>query len=253
MDNVYFKSASGSRVGWIIGNDVKDNSGNRVGFINGNNIMSSGGTRIGFLNGSDFKDASGNRVGCIIGSDIKDTNGNRVGYPESSASSIEMCAAALLLFGLDYDGNDTSEGETPRYYPRRSGGGGGSGEDSGCLSVVLALTIFAFWHFLKGPFVAFSLIKEPSARKEWWGVCVRSVLLGLLFTMIIGGIAGQIGDIAIAIAVIFCLAFMVLPIVAVSIRRMHDIGKAGWWILVPFASFFMCGFLRGKVEGNKYI
>jgi hypothetical protein len=98
--DIEFRNASGSRVGFIIGNDIKDTNGNRVGMIVGNDIKDSYGNRVGILNGSDIKDINGNRVGMIIGNDIKDTYGNRVGYPISGASQMEMAAAGLLLFGL---------------------------------------------------------------------------------------------------------------------------------------------------------
>jgi cation transport ATPase len=98
--DIEFRSVSGSRVGFIIGSDVKDTNGNKVGWIVGDDIKDSNGGRIGFLIGSDFKDANGNRVGMIIGNDIKDTYGNRVGFAMGSASEIEKAAAGLLLFNL---------------------------------------------------------------------------------------------------------------------------------------------------------
>jgi len=82
--DIEFRNVSGSKVGLIIGADIKDSYGNKVGMIVGN----------------DIKDIYGNRVGMIIGNDIKDTYGNRVGYPISVASQMEMAAAGLLLFGL---------------------------------------------------------------------------------------------------------------------------------------------------------
>ena len=27
---------------------------------------------------------------------------------------------------------------------------------------------------------------------------------------------------------------IILPTVAVGVRRLHDIGKSGWWVLLPF-------------------
>jgi len=98
--DIEFRNVSGSRVGLITGNDIKDSNGNRVGMIVGNDIKDSYGNRVGMLNGSDIKDSNGNRVGMIIGNDIKDTYGNRVGYPISGASQLEMAAAGLILFRL---------------------------------------------------------------------------------------------------------------------------------------------------------
>ena len=38
---------------------------------------------------------------------------------------------------------------------------------------------------------------------------------------------------------------------SVSVRRMHDVGKSGWWVLVPFANFFLL-FKKGDEEQNIY-
>jgi len=242
----YFKNASGGQVGWISGNDVKNNGGNRVGIINGNDIKDSGGNRIGSLNGNDIKDTYGNRVGYISGSDIKDTYGNRVGYAESGASNIEMCAAGLLLLDLE-----SNSGRRISSYSGSSSGT--SGESGGSGWDIIGLLLFGLWHFIKGPFVAFSLIKEPATRKEWWGTFVRSLLLGLLFSFILGTLFGSLGgNSGFVIAILFCLVFMILPIVVVSIRRMHDMGKSGWWVLIPIVSIVMCGFYPSIIEGNKY-
>ena len=32
--------------------------------------------------------------------------------------------------------------------------------------------------------------------------------------------------------------FIIIPLLAVSVRRMHDINRSGWWILVPWISVF---------------
>lgn len=38
---------------------------------------------------------------------------------------------------------------------------------------------------------------------------------------------------------IFSIALLI-PFLAVSWRRMHDINHSGWWCLIPFVSFFFC-------------
>jgi uncharacterized protein (TIGR02145 family) len=49
----------------------------------------------------------------------------------------------------------------------------------------------------------------------------------------------------------FIVLFVITPGLAVAIRRMHDIGKNGWYILVPFYNFIL--FLReGDKDNNKY-
>lgn len=36
---------------------------------------------------------------------------------------------------------------------------------------------------------------------------------------------------------LFALA-MILPMLAVTVRRLHDIGKSGWWVLIGLVPFF---------------
>jgi len=32
--------------------------------------------------------------------------------------------------------------------------------------------------------------------------------------------------------------FLFIPILSAAVRRMHDVDKRGWWLLVPFANLF---------------
>jgi uncharacterized membrane protein YhaH (DUF805 family) len=31
---------------------------------------------------------------------------------------------------------------------------------------------------------------------------------------------------------------LIVPSIAVGVRRMHDVDKRGWWLLVPFANLY---------------
>jgi uncharacterized membrane protein YhaH (DUF805 family) len=148
--------------------------------------------------------------------------------------------------------NSSGNSSTTSYSPGYPSGGSGSGGGGLSFWAILGLLLLALWHFLKGPFEAFVLLKAPAARKEWWGTVARSFFLSLLVGFILGSMvqAGSAGDI---IASIFVAIFGLTPIVIVCIRRMHHIGKSGWWSLIPFVGFVMCGFFPGKIEDNKYI
>ena len=66
-----------------------------------------------------------------------------------------------------------------------------------------------------------------ATRKEFW-LFVLFVYVSAFVGGIIDGLAGTdfIGSLVV-------LALL-LPYVAVAVRRMHDVGKNGWFILVPF-------------------
>jgi uncharacterized membrane protein YhaH (DUF805 family) len=44
---------------------------------------------------------------------------------------------------------------------------------------------------------------------------------------------------------------VLIPSVAVSIRRMHDVNKSGWFILIPIYSFILI-IMSGTKGDNKY-
>jgi hypothetical protein len=222
--DIFFKDNSGNRVGFINSENIKDIEGNRIGFINDNDIKDNSGKRIGFLNGQDFKDNFGNRVGYINGNEIKDTHGNRIGYAESDASHIEMCAAAFLLFGLEAE--ETQQGANLQERPKRK-------KPEGLIE--WAGTIIGWLIF---PFIDnISFFKYNASRKEWWGTVGRMFLLMMLLFLIGFGKSNN--------GMIIVMLIISIPIILVSLRRMRDIGKPWWWILIPFANFVMCGFFPG--------
>ena len=52
--------------------------------------------------------------------------------------------------------------------------------------------------------------------------------------------------------IVFIYKFaVVVPFTAVYVRRLHDVGRSGWWILVPVVNFVLCCF-DSQVDDNKY-
>jgi uncharacterized membrane protein YhaH (DUF805 family) len=48
------------------------------------------------------------------------------------------------------------------------------------------------------------------------------------------------------------LILTLLPSISIAIRRMHDIGKSGWFSLVPIYGPLICLFKKGDISANKY-
>lgn len=73
-----------------------------------------------------------------------------------------------------------------------------------------------------------------SRRSEYWYFFLFYLLivlaLGLLDAML--GTAGAAGELGL-LSGVFVLA-MLLPSLAVGARRLHDIGRSGWWLLISF-------------------
>lgn len=94
-------------------------------------------------------------------------------------------------------------------------------------------------------------------RKEYWMFSLINFIV-LIALSILDGALGTITDSGLGIiSTVYGLATF-LPSLAVCVRRLHDINKNGWWVLIsiiPFVGFiillvFMC--LDSKQDSNKY-
>jgi len=47
------------------------------------------------------------------------------------------------------------------------------------------------------------------------------------------------------------LVVAIVPTIAVAIRRMHDVGRSGWWSIVPIVSLVL-SLKPGQIGENKY-
>jgi uncharacterized membrane protein YhaH (DUF805 family) len=76
-----------------------------------------------------------------------------------------------------------------------------------------------------------------SSRKEFWYFMLFAVISNIIFETIgnlIGGVGGNI------FALVYYVAVLI-PNIAVQIRRMHDTNRRGWWCLVPIGNIiFAC-------------
>lgn len=67
-----------------------------------------------------------------------------------------------------------------------------------------------------------------SQRAEYWFFALFNLVIGFILG-IVDGVIGTGG----LLGMVYMLAILV-PSVAVSIRRLHDTGRSGWWLLVSF-------------------
>ena len=84
------------------------------------------------------------------------------------------------------------------------------------------------------------LFNGRASRKEFWAVMLFSVLISfalqLLYTLGFA-ISDNLGLLLALPFVIFSLG-MVIPQLAVSVRRLHDTDKSGWWLVLGFIPIF---------------
>lgn len=88
-----------------------------------------------------------------------------------------------------------------------------------------------FMGALKDGFARFVDFKTRSTRSQfwWWSLwsLIMSIVASILDTALGMGVdSGPIG-LLVSVAIL-------LPSIAVAIRRLHDIGRTGWWYLIAF-------------------
>ncbi|HEX9060330.1 MAG TPA: DUF805 domain-containing protein [Clostridia bacterium] len=70
-------------------------------------------------------------------------------------------------------------------------------------------------------------------RKEYWMfvlfTCIIALPLGILALVT----AKSLGFLFMGLYVLYCLG-ITIPAIAVMVRRLHDIGKSGWWYFINF-------------------
>lgn len=93
------------------------------------------------------------------------------------------------------------------------------------------------------------------ARKPFWLYGVVGVSLAQLIAYALLGIAGVGERAADAISTLL----VVWPGLAISVKRWHDRGKSGWWVLINLIplvgivwTIVECGFLRGTPGPNRF-
>ena len=79
-----------------------------------------------------------------------------------------------------------------------------------------------FWEAIGLFFRNYTNFRGRSRRSEYWYAC--------LFTWLLAFVIGFVSEDLVGIA--YLAVF--LPSLAVSVRRLHDIGKSGWWYLIGY-------------------
>lgn len=89
-------------------------------------------------------------------------------------------------------------------------------------------------------------------RQEYWMFALISTIISIVLSFI-----GKLIGMPTLLSGLYALAIL-LPSIGVSVRRLHDIGKSGWWLLIAFVPFvgaivlliFAC--IEGQPGTNEY-
>ena len=74
----------------------------------------------------------------------------------------------------------------------------------------------------KDGFIRYADFSGVSSRSQYWYFILSTTLAAIIAQIAFGDFGGNLVSI-----------ITLLPTIAVAVRRMHDVGKSGWFILVP--------------------
>ena len=99
-------------------------------------------------------------------------------------------------------------------------------------------------------------------RKEYWMfVLVQTiVMIGLMILDSVLGLDFELQGISLGFGYLYLIGLIVhfIPSLSVAVRRLHDVGKSGWFyllVLIPFigwAWLFILYCIEGQKEDNKW-
>ena len=85
-----------------------------------------------------------------------------------------------------------------------------------------------------GALKKYAVFGGRARRSEYWYFFLFNIIISVLLALV-DGMTGSL-DMATGIGLlggIYALAVLV-PGIAVTVRRLHDTGRSGWWILIAF-------------------
>ena len=99
-------------------------------------------------------------------------------------------------------------------------------------------------------FQKYAVFSGRARRKEYWLFFLFNIIIGLILGFV-EGFSGINPDKNYSIlGIVFNLAVL-LPSLAVAARRMHDVGKSGWFMLIPIYNLVLAC-TNGTDGSNEY-
>lgn len=99
------------------------------------------------------------------------------------------------------------------------------------------ISISGFHYFLYA-FKKYAIFEGRARRKEYWYFVLFSTIINILLLFF-------------PLLSLISVFALLIPNIAVSVRRMHDVGKSGWYILVPLYNLILF-FKNGDDGKNNY-
>ena len=97
----------------------------------------------------------------------------------------------------------------------------------------------------------YAVFEGRARRKEYWMFALFNIIISFVIGFVLGFLGSITGITQLGtLSYLYTLAIL-CPAIAVGVRRMHDTGRSGWWIIVPIANLvFAC--MDSQPGPNEY-
>ena len=88
----------------------------------------------------------------------------------------------------------------------------------------------------------YAVFKGRARRKEYWYFILFNTLISIVLIVIEGVIGMSSAEAGTGLLVSIYTLAVLIPSIAVLVRRLHDTGRSGWWFfisLIPFIGAFI--------------
>ena len=109
------------------------------------------------------------------------------------------------------------------------------------------IDLIIFLLYLKVVKDNYANFKGRASREEYWMFVLFNIIFIFAISFIEGFLFGLYSSI---LSNIYTLAILV-PSIAVGVRRMHDTGKSGWFLLIPIYNLILA-VTSGESGENQY-
>lgn len=99
----------------------------------------------------------------------------------------------------------------------------------------------------------YAVFSGRARRKEYWMFFLFNIIVAIVIGFVTGFVSAMLHispAVATLISIIYSLGVLI-PSISVSVRRMHDLGRSGWWIIVPIVNLVFL-FLDSQPGENEY-
>ncbi len=77
----------------------------------------------------------------------------------------------------------------------------------------------------------YAVFSGRARRKEYWMFALVNVIIAFVLGLIDGVIGAALGSDQSLLSTLYTLAILI-PSLAVGVRRLHDTGRSAWWLLI---------------------